>query len=304
MLWREHQKHNSEERVEPRGECHYLVDVARVLNSENYFRALAATNPVALHPFNRFGPVDHLQIGKQPLRVSGNFEIPLLQILFADFGTTAPAATCLNLFVGKNGFALRAPPLAADSLIGQTAFKKQQEKPLRPMVVFRRRRVNLSVPVVRGLNQFHLPAVIVGIALGRHRGVYFRLDRVIFRRQAERIPSHRMENVVSFHTHVTRDDAGGDVIAAMSHRQAIARRIWEEIQDVILRLVRIRAGFVQTNLLPIAPPFGFDCFEVVTFVIHRRLSRVCEACKVEARRARPPSSLASNINRFPQFLKV
>ena len=46
----------------------------------------------------------------------------------------APAAAVLDLFVGQDGVATGAPPLAAPRPIGQPAPEQQQEEPLRPAV--------------------------------------------------------------------------------------------------------------------------------------------------------------------------
>src|SRR5579862_4967526 len=64
MLRREHHERYAENRVGPGSEEADLL--ARMsLNGEGQLRALGASNPVALHQFDRLGPIDTLEVVEQ-----------------------------------------------------------------------------------------------------------------------------------------------------------------------------------------------------------------------------------------------
>ena len=67
------------------------------------------------------------------------------------------------------------------------------------------------------------------------------LDRVLFRRQAEGIPAHRMQHIEAAHALVARDDIGRGVAFGMADVQARAARIREHVEDVEFRLWRDRS---------------------------------------------------------------
>ena len=76
-------------------------------------------------------------------------------------------------------------------------------------------------------------------------------DGVIFRGQTEGVPPHRMQDIVTAHPVEAGVHTGGHIVAAMADRQAVARRIGEEVQDIVVRLGRIMTGGIQVRLLPI-----------------------------------------------------
>src|ERR1043166_6787099 len=92
-------------------------------------------------------------------------------------------------------------------------------------------------------------------------------DRVLSRRQAERVPTHRMQNVKPAHPLVTRDDIGRRVAFRVSNMQAGSPGIWKHVEDVELWLRRIKfffPGIGCVKNLPLTPdrlPFGLDLVE-------------------------------------------
>src|ERR1017187_4863875 len=65
------------------------------------------------------------------------------------------------------------------------------------------------------------------------------LNRVLFRRQAERIPAHRMKNIEAAHPLITRHDVGGGVTLRMADVQTGPAWIRKHVEYVELRFGRI-----------------------------------------------------------------
>src|SRR6476469_721439 len=63
-----------------------------------------------------------------------------------------------------------------------------------------------------------------------------RLDGVLFRRQAECVPAHRMKDVAAAHAFVARHNVSSGVTFGMSDVQPRAARIREHVEDVELWL--------------------------------------------------------------------
>ena len=67
-------------------------------------------DPVALHELDRLGPVEHVEIGEQPVGVRGDPQHPLLERPAVDREVAAVApAVGGDLFVGEHGAQTRAP---------------------------------------------------------------------------------------------------------------------------------------------------------------------------------------------------
>lgn len=97
------------------------------------------------------------------------------------------------------------------------------------------------------------------------------LDSVIFGGQTKGVPAHGVQDVVAVHAPEAGGDAGGHVVAAVPHGQPFAGWVGEEVQDGVVGFVRIIAGLVQVDFLPVGPPFLFDGRKVVRLVCHFRL---------------------------------
>ncbi len=83
----------------------------------------------------------------------------------------------------------------------------------------------------------------------------------VLRRQAERVPAHRMQDVEALGALIAGDDIAHRIVAHMAHMDA-PRRIREHLQDVIFR-----AGFIDRGdeAIPGGPsrlPFAF-CFQEI-----------------------------------------
>ncbi len=266
MLRREHHERYAEDGVGARGEkADFFTGVPG--HREGKFRAFAAPDPVALHQLDRLRPVDPIEIGEQSIRVVGDLDVPLLEVFLADrIVGVPPAASVDDLFVGEDRAALVAPPLRSGRAVGQAALVEHQEEPLRPLVILRRRRIDLARPVVRASGDCQLALEVGGVTRDGFRRMRSLQDRLVFRGQSERVPSHRVQHVESRHPLVTADDIARNVIVQMTDAEACAGGVGEHLEDVEFRAAGFLARAGEIGALPIKLPRGLDFLRVVTFV--------------------------------------
>src|SRR5208282_220485 len=266
MLRCEHHERYAEDGVGARGEkADFFTGVSG--DREGKFRAFAAPDPVALHQLDRFGPVDPIQIGEQSIRVVGDLDVPLLEVLLADRRVgMPPTASVDDLFVGEDRAALVAPPLRPGPAVGQAAFVEHQEEPLGPLVILGRRRVDLARPVVRASGDCQLALEVGGVTRDGFRGMRSFQNRLVFRGQSERIPSHRVQHVESRHPFEAPDYVARNVVVQMTDAQPGAGRVGEHLEDVEFWAAGVLARAVEIGAIPISLPRGLDFLWVVTFV--------------------------------------
>ena len=89
------------------------------------------------------------------------------------------------------------------------------------------------------------------------------LNGVILRRQAEGVPSDRIQHVITFHPPLSGDDVNGCVAARMADMQSRARRVGKLDQAVELRLAVIILGGKCLLFIPDLLPLFFDDFRLV-----------------------------------------
>src|SRR6266852_467785 len=268
MLRREHHERHAEDRVGPRREKPYFL--ARMPNDrERQFCALRTSDPVALHQLDRLGPVDLIEVFEQPVGVSRYLEEPLLEVALRDLRIRmAPAAAVDHLLIGENRAALVAPPLRSHRAIREPALVHQQEEPLRPLVVAGLRRIDLARPVVGASDHLQLTLEVSRIARNRHLGMESLEQRVVFRRQPEGVPAHRMQYVEARPPLVAAEHVARHVIVQMPDRKAVARRIREHLEQVELGTIAVVARQIEIRPLPFLLPLGLDFLGVVAF-FHR-----------------------------------
>ena len=89
------------------------------------------------------------------------------------------------------------------------------------------------------------------------------LDGSVFRRHAECIPAHGMNNVKSTHGLVTGHHIADSVVAHVSHVDS-SRGVGKHFQEIILGLAGI-FGYIEDPLIfPNALPFGFDFAGIIS----------------------------------------
>src|SRR5215475_16122508 len=98
-----------------------------------------------------------------------------------------------------------------------------------------------------------------------------RFDRILLRRETERVPAHGMQNIEATQTLIPRDDIGGRVPFRMTDVQPGSARIGKHIEDIELWLLSIEAflaGIGRVKKLAFVPdgtPLGLDLVERIRF---------------------------------------
>ena len=255
VFWSQHDVRDAENRIDTGRE--HGNGLADFRDFKGEFRPFAAANPVFLHRLNPFRPAgQELQIIEKAISIVGDFEEPLLQILFDDRRITAPAQTVDNLFVGQYGIALFAPVYLGFLAVCQAPLVQQLENPLRPFIIFFMTRSYFAVPVIGKAESLLLTRHVFNIAerpVCRRRTV---LNSRVFSRHAERVVAHGMQNVVAVHAAVAGDDVADGVVADMPHVE-VARRIRKHFQYVIRRLAVIVGATICFVFQPFMLPFLF-----------------------------------------------
>ena len=113
------------------------------------FRPLGTSDPITLHFFGTFRPVQFVKVFQQTIGIGGNFKHPLSHGTSENRMTAPFAFPVDNLFVSQNRTKGRTPVNGYFGNIGQSFFIKLQENPLRPFVIFRIGCIHLAVPIVR-----------------------------------------------------------------------------------------------------------------------------------------------------------
>ena len=238
-----------------------------VAQGELHLGALGTADPVRLLLLDALGPtLERVQVIEQLLGVIGDLEVPLRQVALLHLAVAAPATAFGDLLVGEHGAAAGAPVHRAVAAFHQPALVELLEDPLAPAIVFRVARDHGAVPVVGKAHALERRLLRLDVGVGPLRGVALMLDGRIFRRKAERIPAHRMQNVEAAHLRIAGDDVADGVVAHVAHVD-IARRIREHLEHVLLRLRRILGHLVEVGLGPRLLPAGFDLVRIV--LLHR-----------------------------------
>ena len=172
--------------------------------------------------------------------------------------STALTLTVDDLFVGQDRTQSRAPVDRHLGHIGQAALVQFEENPLRPAIVVGLAGRNLPVPIVGKSQGLDLTPKGRDIARRCFTRVRTRLNRILLRRQSERIPAHGMQDIQSPHALIAGQDIGGGIAFRVADVQSGGTRIREHIQDVVFLLPRVDLGAKGFVFPPIALPFRLD----------------------------------------------
>ncbi len=220
--------------------------------------AVALADPVLLHREDPLGPAGKAVAVLQELfDIGGDPEEPLVQVLFADLRAAAPAEAGLHLLVGQDRLALRAPVHRGALLVGEPLFVHPEEEELLPPVVFGLAGRDLPVPVVAEAHPLELALHVVDIFMGPDGGVDAPLDGGVFRRHAEGVPAHRVEDVESLHPLVAGDDVADRVVPDMADVDP-AGGVGEHFEEIIFLPGRIFRDLEDLLLFPVLLPLLFN----------------------------------------------
>ena len=254
-----------ENRVDPRRINFYFFSGAFYPHLE--LGAFRSSDPIFLLLDYGILPVQILlvQIVKQPVGVFRHPKNPLAQFFLHDFRAASFTKASFQILVRQDRLARGAPIHRLVRFISQTLLEKLEEYPLRPFIIIFVRGVYLPVPIVSEPEFFQLALEGRDIFFNRHAGMYFVFDGIVFRRQTERVPTHRMEDAASLKHHEARIYVRSDIALGMADMEPGSRRVREHIQRVKFLFSRI--VLIETRFLPFFLPSLFDFYRIVLFHI-------------------------------------
>ena len=221
-------------------------------------KAAGFADPVGLHQLHFGRPVVQAIKGcQQFIGEIADFEEPLGEFTSFNQRARAPAAPCLNLFVGQNGHIDGIPVHHRVLAVDQPFFHHIEEKCLLLAVVFGVTGRKFAGPVEREPERHHLCLHVCDVLVGPFAGVDFAFHRCVFGRQTKGIPAHRVQYVVPRCHLIPRDHVAHCIVAHVAHVDA-PRRIGEHFQHVILGFIGAAIGFEQAGFGPSLLPFAFN----------------------------------------------
>ena len=273
---------HAHQRVGARGEHIQRVVFAVQFIREAHPHAFALADPVRLHRAHALRPIgERVQRIEQILRVIRDAQVVHRDLALLDDRTGAPAFTVDHLLVREHGLIDRIPIDHARLLVRDALFEHAQEQPLIPVVVLGLTGGELTRPVERKAERLELALHVRDVVVGPFRRRHAVRDRRVLGRQAERIPPHRLQDVVALLAHEARNHIADRVVAHMPHVQPPAG-IREHAQAVILGPPRILADGESLGLFPMGTGLRLDGSRIVSFLHEgklRRKSGLFEAAK-------------------------
>ena len=222
----------------------------RSVRSEMDFRALGTADPVALHFLKRMTPINDIEIFDQTIGISCDSEHPLAHG-FTNDGESADFAFAVHdFFIGQNRSQFGTPVDRRFRDVCQTLavtigalflFRFQlrriskccnwfsllslriepgiidfQEDPLCPLEVMWISSVDLSFPVITESQRFDLSAEVIDVCFCGDAGMLTCFDRVLLSGETKSIPSHGVEDIITFGPMVTSQDICGCISFRMT----------------------------------------------------------------------------------------
>ena len=215
--------------------------------------AVALSDPVRLHLLYLLRPIQLIQIIQKTIRVIGNPQHPLLQVLLGHIGAAPLAFAVDHFLVGQSGLAGGTPVDRHLLLVGQALLEHLYEDPLGPLVELRIRGVYFHIPVIDRRNLVDLAFDILDILRGGLRRMHTHLDGVVLRRESERVPSHGMDHIISVHQLVTAPHIGDHISPPVSYMKPVSGRIGKHIQAIVFLLLAVID--IYRVLFPVSTPF-------------------------------------------------
>ena len=160
----------------------------------------------------------------------------------------------------------RAPVDRDLGLIRETLFVELQEDPLGPSVIRRIRRRDLALPVIGKPKRLQLAAKPVDVFQCGFARMGPGFDRVIFCRQPEGVPPHRVQHIKPAHAFISHRDIGGGVALGMADMQTVAARIRKHIKHIVfgLRGIGLKRRAKRVIRRPIPLPLFLNVCKRIT----------------------------------------
>lgn len=237
-------------------------------DTEVDFGPFGTTDPMALHGFDAFGPIEFVEVIEQALCVGGNLEHPLFHHAAFDRIACFDIDAIFDFFVGEDG-ALGRTPIDGDfGLISESLFVKLEEDPLGELVVVGIGGVDFAIPIIGKAKAFDLAAEGVDVFACGDSGMDACAHGVAFCGEAKGVPSHRMQDVETTHPFVSTKDICCGVAFGMADVQACARWIGEHIKDVVFGLGGIFDHAERFVGFPVVLPTLFDLVRSILLFCH------------------------------------
>ena len=243
------------------------VEIADAVG-EGEAHALALADPVFLHQLDPLRPARQLvlHVVEQFLGVIGDLEVITRDLALFHFGAGAPTLAVDDLLVGQHGLVHRIPVDDLGLAVGDALLQHLQEQPLVPLVIRGVAGGDFARPVDRQPHRLHLLLHVGDVVVGPLGGRHLVLQRRVFRRQAERVPSHRHEHVVAVHAQVAREHVVDGVVAHVAHVQ-LAAGVGQHRARIELLLARVLGHPVGVARVPGCLRGTLDLGRVV-FLLH------------------------------------
>src|SRR3989338_2147802 len=174
-----------------------------------------------------------------------------------------PTTPVMDLLICKNSITLWTPINTCFLSVSKTILKKLQEEELIPFVIFRRRSLEHSGPVIRKTKLFLLTNEIRNCFFGKFFRMGLGFNSSILCRKAERIITHWIENIKTSHSHKTSTNITNSVIKGMTHVQTAAGRIGKHFKNVEFLFITSVIGSKYFSIIPLLLPFLLNLFEVI-----------------------------------------
>src|SRR6185295_1269354 len=223
MLCRQHNRGCAEDRIDARGEDPDLF--VAVFDRKIDIGTFTPTNPIALALQNLFRPAsfDLIDVSDKLFRIVRNLQEPLFKIALLDYRSASPTDSTRRLFVRKDRLFLRAPVNLRNFLISQASLQHLQKEPLVPLVVVRTVGCNFTTPVVADPQTLQLPSHMCDVVFCPVARVHTTLDRCLFRRLTETVPTNRMQDIEALQTLEPGKRVAYGVVADVTHVQEPGR---------------------------------------------------------------------------------
>ena len=146
--------------------------------------------------------------------------------------------------------------------VGEIRCEEIEKHLLFVAIVVRMAGRDLARPVIGEAHALQLRAHRRDVFAGPHGGMGVAGNRRVLGRQPERVPPHRVQDVVALGAAIARDEVAHRVVAHMTDMQ-FARRIGKHLEDVVFRPCRILPRDKAAALLPSALPLRFGFTKIV-----------------------------------------
>ena len=221
----------TEKRIRTGREDGQRVRVAFEFKSD--LSSFGLADPVLLEALGGIGPIDVVEAFNEFVGVGRDAEDPLadgapLHGMTTAFG--AGAFGCVVYFLVREHRAeVGAEPDGFLGDVSEAVTEEFKEDPLRPAEVVLVGRGQLAVPVDGEAEHLQLATEVVDIATRLHGRVFAGGDGVLFRGQAEGVPTHRVEDVEALGFLVAAQDVGSGVALGVADMEARPGRVGEHV---------------------------------------------------------------------------